>query len=72
MKRTKVILTRVQKASKLQKPKHQSLVLTKPKKVQNWSKTDGLHELSVVIVKSVTLLNLAESKPPASNFVLYH
>ena len=55
----------------LQKPNHRSLVLTKPSEVQNWSKTGLLCGLSVITVKSVTLLNIVESKPPAKNFVLY-
>lgn len=38
---------------------------------QSWSKTGILCGLSVVVVKSVALLNAVESKPPALNFVLY-
>lgn len=71
VKRTNVVLRCVQNTSKLQKPNHQSLTLTKPNKGQNWSKTGVLCGLSVVVVKSVTLLNVAESKPPALNFILY-
>ena len=71
MKRTNVVLRCVQNTSKLQEPNHQSLMLTKPNKGQNWSKTGVLCGLSVVVVKSVTLLNVAESKPPALNFILY-
>lgn len=71
MKRTNVVLRCVQNSSKLQEPNHQSLTLTKPNKGQSWSKAGVSCGLSVVVVKSVTLLNVVESKPPALNFLLY-